>query len=488
MTKDIPQDPLLASTETQIALLRGKQLSSSEFLQMTLAQINAVNPSLNAVVALDIKRAQQDAEQADKRLHAGEGRPLEGLIVTIKDSIDVTGMPSTSGAPVHSERVPERDATVVSRLRQAGAIIVGKTNVPIFTGDFQSFNNIYGVTNNPWDLSRSPGGSSGGAAAAVATGMSSFELGSDFAGSIRWPAHACGIFGHRPSFGLVSSRGHVPPAPGATFESDFSVIGPLARSAADLALILDIIHGPASLDGVRPQPERSITSDPKKLRVAVWADDENSPVDAPVSTAVRQAAALLSGLGASVDETARPAFSFAEELETFSLFNHAIIASGFPPEVRERLAARAKDFSPDDKSHRALQARGAQLDVGRWRDLQQRRAAFERAWAAFFDTYDVLLCPPAPVAAIPHDHRPNFHQRTLSVNGTEQPYFDFLSWSSLSSLSGLPASVAPVGETASGLPLGVQIISGAGRDLTSIAVAGMLEKFGRGYVPPGLIR
>lgn len=486
MTDNFPQNPLLASTGTQIELLKRKQLSSSELLEMTLARIDTVNPRLNAVVALDVERAKREAGEADKRLHSGQDRPLEGLIVTIKDSIDVTGMTSTSGAPVHRDRIPERDAPVVSRLRQAGAIIVGKTNVPIFTGDFQSFNSVYGVTNNPWDLTRSPGGSSGGAAAAVATGMSSFELGSDFAGSIRWPAHACGIFGHRPSSGLVSSRGHVPPAPGATFESDFSVIGPLTRSAADLALIIDIIHGPASLDGVRTRPERAVTGDPKKLRVAVWADDEDAPVDAPVSAAVRQAAALLASLGASVEDAARPSFSFAEELETFSLFNHAIIASGFPAEVRERLASRARDFSPDDKSHRALQARGAQLDVESWHNLQQRRAAFERAWETFFDTYDVLLCPPAPVVAIPHDHRPNFHQRTLSVNGGEQPYFDFLSWSSLSSLSGLPASVAPIGKTSSGLPLGVQIVAGAGRDLTSIAVAGLLGEFGQGYIPPEL--
>jgi len=486
MAKNIPQNPLFASAETLAALLKQKQLSSSELLKMTLTRIEEDNPGLNAVVAFDIERARRETDEADKRLLAGEGRSLEGLVITIKDSIDVTGMPSTSGAPVHKERLPERDASVVSRLRQAGAIIVGKTNVPIFTGDFQSFNSVYGVTNNPWNPTRSPGGSSGGAAAAVATGMSAFELGSDFAGSIRWPAHACGIFGHRPSFGLVSSRGHVPPAPGATFESDFSVIGPLTRSSEDLALILDIIHGPAALDGIRPQLPRSIVDDPKELRVAVWADDADAPVDSSVSEAVRKAAAILAGLGAEVDETARPAFSFAEEMETFGLFNHAIIASGFPPEVRERLARRAKDFSPDDRSHRALQARGAQLDVESWRNLQLRRAAFEKAWQSFFDTYDVLLCPPAPVAAIPHDHRPNFHERTLSVNGIERPYFDFLSWSSLSSLSGLPASVAPVGVTADGLPLGVQIISGAGRDLTSIAVAGMLEKFGRGFIPPEL--
>lgn len=478
-------DDILFSPASSIALLlKEGEISSRELLDMTLRRIEEENSRINAVVTLDVAHAREQAEQADKRLQSGEGGALEGLVVTIKDSIDVTGMTSTSGAPAHRDRIPDRDAAAVARLRREGVVFVGKTNVPIFTGDFQSFNSLFGATNNPWDITRSPGGSSGGAAAAVATGMSTFEIGSDFAGSIRWPAHACGIFGHRPTYGLVSTRGHVPPPPGATFESEFSVMGPMARSAGDLKMILERIYGPADIDTDHPVIEPSRIKDPAQLRVAVWASDPDIPTDSAVSAAVREAAAVLAGMGAQIDENARPDFPVVEQLDTFSLFNHAIIASGFPEEVRMRIAERAKEFSPDDRSHRALQARGARPDAETWGRLQQRKASYIRAWQAFFEKYDVLLCPPAAVPAIPHDHRSSFHERTVTVDGQEKPYFDFLYWASLASLSGLPGTVAPITRSKEGLPLGVQIISAPGRDMTTIAIAGLLEESGRRFVPP----
>lgn len=482
MTDDIL---LLPATEI-VSLLHKREISAQKLLGKVLDRIEKENPRLNAVVAMDAEAARKQAEQADKNLKEGEPRPLEGLVVTVKDSIDVAGLPTTSGSAAYKDRIARSDAASVARLRRAGVVFVGKTNVPILTGDFQSFNSLHGTTNNPWDTDRSPGGSSGGAAAAVATGMSNFEIGSDFAGSIRWPAHACGIFGHRPTYSLVSTHGHVPPPPGATFESEFSTIGPLARSAADLGLILDIIHGPAAIDGIRTPPNRADIDDPSKLRIAVWADDADMPADKEVSSAVREAARLLKNAGARTDETARPDFSVDEELDTFSLFNHAIIAAGFPDDVRKRLGSRAKDFAPDDRSHKALQARGAQLDANTWGKLQDRRTFFIKAWEEFFRNFDVLLCPPAPVAAIPHDQRSSFHERTMTVNGRERPYFDFLYWASLASLSGLPASVAPIGRTKEGLPVGVQIISAPGRDFTTIAVAAFLESLGQGFIPPPL--
>lgn len=461
-----------------------RDLSSAELLRATLARIEAVNPALNAVVALDAEAAGLAAREADRRLAAGEARALEGLVVTVKDTFDVEGLVSTAGAPVYKDRVPDTDAAAVARLRQAGAVILGKTNVPAFSGDFQAFNAVYGTTNNPWDLSRSPGGSSGGAAVPVATGMSAFELGSDFGGSIRWPAHACGLFGHKPTWGLVSTKGHVPPPPGITAESDFSVAGPIARAAADLDLVLDVIAGPPSTEGLKPRLDPPRRPDPKGLRVAVWADDPFAPVDAPVRDAVLRAARLLEDAGAQVDAAARPDFSFAEAFEVFGLFNHAIVTAGLPAEVRDKIAARASSFAPHDRSHRALQARGARLDAERWAECQARRRAYQGAWAAFFERFDVVLCPPAPVAAIPHDHRPNFHARTIHVNGVERPYFDLLIWSSLATLSSLPASVAPVTRTPEGLPVGVQIVAAGGADRTAIAVARMLEELGCRFTAP----
>ncbi len=478
-------DDLLLSSATDLAArLKSREISSEELLGKTLTRIEKLNPAINAVIAQDVEGARRDAARADANLKAGNGGALEGLVITIKDSIDVAGLPATCGAPIHRDRIADTDAPAVARLRQAGAVILGKTNVPIFTGDFQSFNSLFGVTNNPWDLTRSPGGSSGGAAAAVATGMSAFEVGSDFGGSIRWPAHACGVFGHRPTYGLVSARGHVPPQPGSLIDPAFATLGPLARSAQDLALILDIIHGPAAVDGARAKLERYAPATPSALRVAVWADDPEAPVDAEVSAAVRHAAQLLKDAGAHVDELARPDFVFAEELDTFSLFNHAIMAVGFPEEVRTRLAAKAKELAPGDRSHRAMQARGAKIDAETWAALERRKKEIIAAWQAFFTTYDVLLCPPAPVAAIPHEHQPGFHSRVLMVNGTERPYFDFLYWSSFASLAGLPASAAPIGRTASGLPVGVQIVSAPGNDMKTIACAGLLERLGPGFIAP----
>lgn len=479
-------DVLSTSATALRERLRGRELSALDLLEATLARIEAVNGAVNAVVAIDRDGARAAASDSDRRLAAGEGRPLEGLPITIKDAFDVKGLVSTAGAPAYRDRVPEADAAAVARLRQAGAVILGKSNVPAFCGDFQAFNAIHGTTNNPYDLARSPGGSSGGAAAAVASGMSAFELGSDFGGSIRWPAHACGLFGLKPTWGVVSTLGHVPPPPGTAQESDFTVAGPLARSAADLDLVLEAIAGPPALDGVRPRLEPPARARPRGLKVALWPDDPFAPVDRTVRAAVEEAASLLEGTGAEIDPSARPAFAFAEEFETFGLFNHAIIAAGLPAELRERIAARAGEFAADDRSHPALQARGAGLSPETWRELEERRTRFRRAWAAFFQEFDVLLCPPAPCPAIPHDHNRDFHARRLSVSGGERPYFDLLIWSSLATLGSLPAAVAPVTRTDAGLPVGVQIVAREGADRTAIAVAGMLEELGCGFTPPAL--
>ncbi len=460
---------------TLIAALQRRDMSATDLLESTFARIDRLNPVLNAVVAQDRAAALQAAADSDRRLAQGETRPLEGLPITIKDAFDVAGLVSTAGAPTFRERVPTDDAAIVARLRAAGAVIVGKTNVPPFSGDFQAANPVYGTTNNPWDLTRSPGGSSGGAAAVVATGMSTFEVGSDLGGSIRWPAHACGIFGHKPTWGLVSTRGHVPPAPGITAESDLTVAGPLARSAADLALVLDVIAGPPALDGAKPRIPPAVRTSPRGLRVALWSHDPFVPVQAAVRDAVERAADLLAREGADIDEAARPAFSFEEAFEVYALLNHAIVAAGLPAKIRDRLAEAAKDFAPDDRSHRALQARGARLGVETWRSLQERRQALKRAWADFFTRFDVVLMPPAPVLAIPHDATPDFHARQLDIDGLPRPYFDFLVWSSLATAAHLSATVAPVLVTAAGLPAGVQIVGAEAADRTTIAVAGMIE-------------
>ncbi|MBY0613748.1 MAG: amidase [Beijerinckiaceae bacterium] len=476
---------LATLTELQ-ALLRSGGITAVELMKAVLSRIDAVNPDINAVVALDRDMALAAAHEADRRFDEGRQRPLEGIPVTIKDAFDVAGLVSTAGSPSYGDRVPTTDASAVARLRNAGAIVIGKSNVPLFSGDFQAYNAVYGVTNNPFDRSRSPGGSSGGAAAAVATGMSVFELGSDLGGSIRWPAHATGVFGLKPTWGLTSTFGHVPPAPERRLprDVDLSVAGPIARSAADLEVLLSTLAGPR--DPLAPATELAPprASEPSKLRVAVWLDEPFAPVDDAVRDAVLTAATRLGDAGARIDYTARPDFTFEESFEVYALLNHAIVAAGLPDAVRDKLAASASQFAAGDLSHRALQARGARLSAETYQDILKRRQALKRRWAQFFERFDVLLCAPAPVAAIRHDHNPRFHVRTIEVNGETRPYFDFLMWSSLATISHLPAAVAPVMRDPRGLPCGVQIIGPEYEDRTVIAVACMLETLGCCFIAP----
>jgi amidase len=477
----------LSATDLRARLLR-REVSSVELLDATLARIGAVNPAINAVVAVDTEAARRSAEESDRRIAAGEARALEGLVITIKDSFDVAGLRSTAGASPFKDRVPDTDAAAVARLRAAGAVVLAKSNVPAFTADFQSYNGIYGVTNNPWDLARSPGGSSGGAAAAVATGMSAFELGSDLGSSIRWPAHACGVFGLKPTWNLVPIWGHVPPAPEKRMmrPADLIVAGPIARSATDLDLILPVLAGPRVPTGERTELAPPRHASPRDLRVAVWLDEPFAPVQRDVAEAVRRAARLLGEAGAQVDETARPV-RFEEAFEVFALLNHAIVAYSLPPKVRDRLQQAASSYAPGDLSHRALQAKGARMTPGLYQQVKARKQRLEAQWARFFQRFDVLLCPPAPVLAIPHDHGPDVHARVLDIDGTARPYMDFLLWAAPATSANLPAAVAPVMRNAQGLPAGVQIIAAAGEDRTAIAVARMLEEMGCRYEAPALL-
>jgi amidase len=476
-------DPLLMPVSRQIALLRSGRLSASELMNLTVQRIAALNPALNAIVHLDVESGRTAALLADARFRRGEARPLEGLPITIKDAFDVAGMPSTGGSPSLKERVPVVDAVAVQRLRDAGAIIIGKTNVPVFSGDFQTYNPMHGVTNNPWNTACSPGGSSGGAAAAVATGMSSFEIGSDQGSSIRWPCATNGIHGLKTSWGLVSNWGIIPPPPEKRTErnTELVVIGPMTRHAADLDLLLPILSGPrnAAVAGATLPPPRK--TDPTGLRVAVWLDEAIAPVDRSVTEGVRHAAKLLADQGAIIDETARPAVRFEDAYEIFALLNHWLVGYGLPPRIRDKIAGQSGQFAPGDLSHRALQARGMRMTPSFYQEVDSRRKRMIRQWASFFTRWDVILCPPAPVSTLKHDHEPNIMARALDVNGGKRPYLDFLHWAALAAGGNLPATVAPAGFTPDGMPRGVQIIGPMMEDLTPIAVSQMLETLQGGF-------
>ena len=477
---------LLDSASNLRAALHRREFSAQDLLGATLAAIDRHNPVLNAIVQMDAASAWRAAADSDARIRRGEARPLEGLPVTIKDCFEVAGLVTSVGAPALQNYVPKEDASAVSRLRRAGAIVLGKTNVPLLTGDFQTYNNIYGTTKNPWNLEFSPGGSSGGAAAAIATGMSALEIGSDLAGSIRWPAHCCGVFGLKTTWNIIATYGHIPPMPDMRLERnpELLVAGPLARSAADLSLALDVLVGPR--DPAMPAqllpPARKPS--PKGLRVALWLDEPFAPIDATVADAVRKAALMLEKAGAIVEPAARPAFSFEEAWEVSAVLVHALIGIGLPEIIRERLAAKDRDFLLGDLSHRALQARGMRLASLDFLDIQARRQHLHEAWARFFEDFDVVLCPPAPTGAIRHDQRPDPHARFLEVNGTQRPYFDLMLWACLATGAGLPAAVAPVMLGEDGLPRGVQIIAASLEDRTAIACAAMLETLGSEFKAP----
>jgi len=445
-------DPALRPAHELAGLIRRREISCEALLERYLQRIQRFNPALNAVVWLDPDGARQRARAADRALDRGEYRgPLHGLPMTVKDTFAVAGMPTTSGNPLYRQHRPGNNALAVQRLLAAGAVIMGRSNVPIDAGDWQSFNGIYGTTNNPWDPSLTPGGSSGGAAVAVATGLTALELGSDFGGSIRIPAHFSGIYGHKPSYGVVPYRGHIPPPPGVAVMPEMAVAGPLARSALDLQLAMQALTTPAAGED-RDVAARLSPAAPRPLRdyrVAVWLDDPHAPLDAALRPPLRQTVAALRGAGVTVDEDARPAVSLAEI--------HGVYG---------------------DLVRRVLRGHGPA-------DLDRRRDALRDTMAAFFANHDILLMPVAPVAAFPHDHSLPMAQRRLSVNGVDTQYIPALTaWISLASAARLPATSAPVGFTDAGLPAGIQIVGPYLGDWATLDFAAQLAGVVGGYTAP----
>jgi len=467
--------------------LEAREIASLELTDLFIDRIERLDEPLNAVVVRDFDRARERARAADAARASGDARPLLGLPMTVKDTFETEGLVTTAGAPDLKDHVPGRNATAVQRLVDAGAVILGKTNVPLYAGDCQSFNDVYGTTNSPWDTALTPGGSSGGAAAALAAGFGAAEIGSDIGGSIRNPAHLCGVFGHKPTWGIVSQRGHVPGPPGQLASPDLNVVGPLARSAGDLSLLLDLIAGPEEPDAaggwrleLAPPRARSL----RELRIGAWLDDPFSPVDGACRTVLEDAVAALERAGARVDRSARPAVDFANSFGCYALLLHAELGAGFPPSVIERFEQAAAELELGDVGHSALQLRGATLPHRAWLRRDEQRHHIRAAWAHFFRDVDVLLMPVLPRAAFPHDHDPNFFARTLQVNGAPRPYLDFLHWVSLATLAGLPATVAPVGRTAEGLPVGIQVVGAAFEDRTTLETAARIEQTLGGFTPP----
>ncbi len=478
-------DPAYLPAAELAAMIRRRELASRELLDHLLARVERLDPAINAVVATDVDAAVAHAAAADEEAATGEWwGPLHGLPMTVKDTFDVPGMPTTAGAPTLADNVPARPAAAVQRLLDAGAVPFAKTNVPIWAGDFQSYNDVYGTTGNPWDPGRTPGGSSGGAAAAVAAGFTPLELGSDIGGSIRNPAHYCGVFGHKPSHGIVPLAGHVPGPPGTHRLPDLAVAGPLARTGADLELALDVLGGPAPGDPawkLELPPPRADRLD--GFRVAVWLDDGLCPVDAAAGEVLESAVGTLASVGAKIDADARPPIDPQRSNYVYMRLLQAETGAGFSEPVLAEFRQAAAGLDPNDHSAAAGRVRGTLQSHREWLSADESRHRMRAGWAAFFADADVLLCPVMPTTAFPHDHSP-IAGRTVTVNDEPFPYLDQLYWAGLASLAYLPASVVPAGLAADGLPVGLQVIGPHLEDRTPLRFAALAAEVLGGFTPP----
>ncbi len=466
-------------------LLKAGKISSKALLQACLDQWTRHNAAVNAVVVTDIPRAFKAAEAADRRLKKGNALSLiDGVVMTAKESFDWRGMPTTFGDPALAHNLAKQDSDAIARLTAAGAVLYGKTNVPLDLSDWQSFNAVYGTTNNPWDLTRSPGGSSGGAAAALATGMSAIEIGSDIGASIRNPAHYCGVYGHKPTYGLVSYKGHA--SPGVVTVSDITVAGPLARSAKDLSVLLGLMAGPAFPDarGLQVRLPRAEQKSLKDFRVAVKLNSAVSQVDRKVQDKIAQLGERLAKRVKKISFNAQPGFSDEENYQIFIMLLRATSARRLTDAQYNEAFAKAKTLSNDDRSYVAMMTRAFALSHRDWLRVDERRNQMRLIWDAFFEDWDVLLCPVAATTAFAHDQGGERHERFITVNGKKVSTIDQRFWAGYSGGYYLPSTVAPLSLAEDGLPVGVQIITRAYDDLKAIRFAELLEKEFGGFTPP----
>ncbi len=464
------------------AAIRNKSISATEMLTYFLDRVERLNPALNAIVVRDFDRAREFARAADKALARNEiWGPLHGVPITLKESYDVAGLITTRGNPIWKDNRADRDALPVTRLKLLGVNLFGKTNVPLNLADMQSYNDIYGTTNNPWDLSRGPGGSSGGSAAALAAGLTGLESGSDIGGSIRNPAHFCGVFGHKPTWGLLPPRGHA--APGVLAQSDLTVIGPLARSAADLEIATLAMAGPDEIQSaglklaLPPCPHPSLGG----FRVAVWRNDDQAPVSEETCRRIDAVAQTVRDAGGTVDYEARPAIDLTEAHTNFSTLLSAVMAARNSAEEYDRLQARLD--APETSDAQRTQLRRQLASYRDYAIANEARTKSRWAWHEFFKSWDVMIMPVMPTPAFLHDHRPA-HERTLQVDNQTRSYFDGVFWAGHAINNYLPATVVPTGAIGQGLPIGVQIIGPEYGDLKTIGFARLLEAAGFRFVPP----
>jgi amidase len=477
------------ATATELsAALAAKKVSAVELAQDAIGRIERHDGKINAICVRDFERGLDAARAADAGRARGETKPLLGIPLTVKESYNVAGLPTTWGYPAQKDFKPAEDALSVSRVRGAGGVILGKTNVPVGLGDWQSYNDIYGTTNNPYDLGRTPGGSSGGSAAALAAGYGPLSLGSDIGGSLRVPAFHCGVYAHKPTFALAPSRGHTPPPfPPLPFERDLAVIGPMARSAADLSLLLDVIAGPDPMEAGKaytlalPPPRHGAL---KNFRVLLIDTDPVMPTNAAVRAALDRLAANLGKADVKIERQSPLLPDFAESSRLYMRMLLSFLGATFAPEIYAGAQQAAAKLAPDDISLAAERLRGIALSHRDWVLADGGRARLKAQWRELFKSFDAVICPVMPTPAYPHDHSPEQETRRINIDGKDHVYPDQLAWPGIATLPGLPATAIPIGLSPEGLPVGVQIVGPWLEDRTPLKLAELIEREFGGFIRP----
>ena len=474
-------DPLEFASALQAAeAIRKKQISSFELTQQVFKRVDKFNPQLNAFAYQLREDAFARAKQADEAQAGGKMLGvLHGVPIHVKESYGVAGHPCTWGIPGLKDSKAPNDSEVVKRLRNAGAVLIGATNVPLALGDWQSYNQIYGTTNNPWDLKRSPGGSSGGSAAALAAGLGYLSVGSDIGRSIRVPAHFCGIFGHKPTLDLVDMDGHAPGGEHllAGFSTLLAVGGPLARSAADLHAALRLLGGPAGYDTkawkweLPPARHESL----REFRVGYVLDDPYCPVTPDTKAILEGAIQKLEKAGVQLKEGWPARFKLEELNRNYKFLLDAFMFSTEPQQQRDT------ERKESEASGRALPGLATFND---WQQQNFARLVYRAQWQSYFDQVDVFLSPVAFTPAFAHDHsEPNGKRKIATAKGP-RAYDDMFSWIATATLTGCPATIAPVGRSEDGLPIGLQIMGPYWEDATPIVFAKLQEQVLGGFTAP----
>ncbi len=474
--------------------IRAKQIGCLEALDSFLDRIERINPEVNAIISFNIQKARELSHKADEALAQGENwGVLHGLPMTVKDVFEVKGMPTTAGAQLFRNHHPNRNADIVEKLVSNGAIIFGKTNLSEYAADWQSDNQVYGRTNNPWDFTKTPGGSSGGPAAALASGMTPLEIGSDMCGSMRIPAHYCGVYSHRSTYGIVSLRGHIPGVPGKLSQSDLASAGPMSLCADDLELALDVISGPPSPENIGwslslPDKRRNHLKD---FRIATWFSDDFCRIDPELEEQYQRLVTFFKKRGIKIYELSSKEISLQEIYELCLVLAGGVMGQGLAPiqslGVRLSLAALKplRNLSPFSNGLDVYYG-GMIQSHSDWLKAHEKRTRMRLFFSRFFEKFDVLLTPITPWTALPHMNHSSssFIRTSLDVNGEKRNYIDHIPWISIATLLGLPATSAPIGKSSGNLPINIQIIGGPYCDKTTIDFARKLEKITGGFKPP----